>query len=121
MLYGKEIIAANYKNIVLPNPEKDLFVCYNENDDAEILNAKGEKIFTEYEEVKPINLKNVASTLSYEKSILSYKKDGLYGIIDFDGKVLTKNLYDSIENLQPTEGKMLVSKDGIWSNRYKWK
>lgn len=112
MLYGKEIIAANYKNIVLPNPEKDLFVCYNENDDAEILNAKGEKIFTEYEEVKPIKLKNVASTLSYEKSILAYKKDGLYGIIDFAGKVLTKNLYDSIENLQPTEGKMLVSKDG---------
>ena len=49
--------------------------------------------------------------LSYEKSVLIYKKDGLYGLINFEGKEITKNLYNSIENLQPTEGKFLVSKD----------
>ena len=105
------IVKANYTNVIIPNPEKDIFVCYN-GENSEILNNKAEKIFTEYEQVNEIKLKNVASTLTYEKNILTYKKDGLYGLIDFNGKVITKNEYDSIENLKPTEGKFLVSKNG---------
>ncbi len=41
-----------------------------------------------------------------------YKKDGKYGLIDMNGKKITKAIYDSIENLRPTEGKFIVSKDG---------
>ena len=105
------IVEANYSNVIIPNPENDIFVCYNE-ENSEILNGKAEKIFTEYEQVNEIKLKNVASTLTYEKNVLTYKKDGLYGLIDCNGKVITKNEYDSIENLKPTEGKFLVSKNG---------
>ena len=54
----------------------------------------------------------MASNLTYEKSVLQYEKDGLYGLINFTGKEITKPDYDSIENLRPTEGKFLVSKDG---------
>lgn len=108
---GETIIEAKYSNVMIPNPEKDIFVCY-QNEMIEILNSKQEKIFTQYEKVEPIKLKNVASTLTYEKSTLLYEQDGKYGLIDFNGKIVTKNNYDSIENLQPTEGKFLVSKDG---------
>ena len=107
---GKKVIDANYTNIVLPNPQKDVFVCYN-GQKTEIINSKNEKIFTEYEDIEPIKLKSVASTLAYEKSTLIYCKDGLYGLINTDGKKITDNIYDSIENLSPTEGKMLVSKN----------
>lgn len=107
---GKIIIEAKYSNIVLPNPQKDVFICYNGNE-PEVLNSKNEKMFTEYKEVEPIKLKSVASTLSYEKDTLIYRIDKLYGIINFEGKKITKDIYDSIENLQPTEGKLLVSKD----------
>ena len=41
-----------------------------------------------------------------------YEKDGLYGLITYNGKEITKPIYNSIENLRPTEGKFLVSKDG---------
>ena len=107
---GKKVIDANYTNIVLPNPQKDVFVCYN-GQKTEIINSKNEKIFTEYEDIEPIKLKSVASTLAYERSTLIYCKDGLYGLINTDGKKITANIYDSIENLSPTEGKMLVSKN----------
>ena len=109
---GNAIILAKYKKIVIPNPEKDIFVCYDENENTIILNSQGEELFNEYDKVEPIKLKNVASILCYEKSVLRYEKDGLYGIIDFTGKKITKNIYNSIENLQSTEGKLLVSKDG---------
>lgn len=107
---GKVIVEARYTNVIIPNPERDLFICYN-NEQTEVLNSKNEKQFTKYEAVEPIKLKNVASTLTYEKSVLMYKQDGLYGLIDFDGKTITKNIYNWIENLRPTEGKFLVSKD----------
>lgn len=108
---GNTVIEANYKKVIIPNPEKDIFVCYDEDENTRILNSQGEELFTEYDKIEPIKLKNVASVLCYEKSILKYEKDGLYGLIDFNGKKITKNIYNSIENLQSTEGKFLVSKD----------
>ncbi len=108
---GNVIIEANYSNVVIPNPEKDIFICYN-NEDSKVLNSNGKELFDEYDSVKEIKLKNVASDLTYEKKVLMYKKDELYGLINFDGKIITKPIYNSIENLRPTEGKFIVSKDG---------
>lgn len=108
---GNEIIETKYENIIIPNPEKDVFICYGEDENPEILDNKGEKQFTQYEEIEPIKLKSEASTLTYEKSVLAYKKDGLYGLINFEGKIITQNIYSTIENLQPTEGKFLVSRE----------
>ena len=108
---GNIIIEANYINIEIPNPAKDLFICYKDEENNEVLNSKKETLFKEYEKVEPIKLKNIASTLCFEKSVLKYKKDNAYGLIDFDGNELTKNEYNSIENLQSTEGKFLVSKN----------
>ncbi len=107
---GNIIIEAKYNNVIIPNPSKDIFVCYL-NEKADILNLNKEKLFTKFDSVEPIKLKNVASTLAYEKNVLKYKQNEKYGLINFDGKVLTKNVYDTIENLQPTEGKFLVSQD----------
>ena len=57
-----------------------------------IRNSQKEEKFTEFEKVEPIKLKNVASILCYEKSVLKYEKDGLYGLIDFNEKKITKNI-----------------------------
>ena len=107
---GNVIIEANYEKVIIPNPSKEIFICYTENR-SEVLNQNKEKLFKKYESVEPIKLKNVSGTLNYEKSVLKYKKDGLYGLIDFNGKEITNNIYKNIENLAPTEGKFLVSKD----------
>jgi len=96
--------------VKIPNPEKAIFVCYEE-EITKILNEKNEEIFTEYENIEPLRLKNISSDLMYEKSVLKYSKDGKYGIIDFNGKRLTKAIYDEIDTFQYKEGELLVKKD----------
>ena len=107
---GDIVIAPNYTDIVIPNPEKDIFFCYN-NENVEVLNSKGEKLYTNFEKVEPIKLKNVATTLNYEKSVFKFEKDGNYGLINLDGKVIAKSEYQSIENLQLCEGLFLVQQN----------
>ena len=108
---GEKVIEAKYEDIKIPNPEKAIFICY-ENGETKVLNDKGEEIFTNYENIEPLRLKNISSDLMYEKSVLKYFKDGKFGIIDFNGKKLTKAIYDEIDTLQFKEGELLVKKDG---------
>ena len=108
---GNKIIETEFENVKIPNPEKAVFICY-ENENTKILNEKGEEILTEYEDIEPLRLKNVLSDLMYEKSILKYSKDGKYGIIDLNGKKITNAIYEEIDTLQFKEGELLVKKDG---------
>lgn len=108
---GEIIISPIYTEIIIPNPEKDIFFCYN-GDSVQVLNSKNEKIFTDFEKVEPIKLKNVATTLNYEKSTFKFEKDGKYGLINLDGKTISKNEYESIENLALCEGLFLVKQNG---------
>lgn len=107
---GNIIIEPNYDNIKIPNPNKAVFCCYEE-EKIKILNDKSEEIFTQYESVEPLRLKSVLSDLMYEKSVLKYKENGKYGIIDFQGKKITKAIYDEIDTLQYKEGELIVKKD----------
>lgn len=108
---GNKIIETQYENVKIPNPEKAVFICYEENN-TKILNDKNEEIFTQYENIEPLRLKNISSDLMYEKSVLKYSKDEKYGIIDLNGKIITKPIYEEIDTLQFKEGELLVKKDG---------
>lgn len=107
---GNVIIEPNYTNIIIPNPEKDVFICY-QNDDIQVLNDSNEEIMTEYEKVEPIKLKNIASDLMYEKSVLKYLENGKYGLIDFSGKKVASAQYDELDALPYKEGELLVKQD----------
>ena len=110
---GKVIIDAKYSKIEIPNPSKDVFLCYEkDNEKATVMNSKKEVILEKYEKIEPVKIKNIASTLCYEKSVLKYQENGLYGLVDFSGKKITKNSYNSIENLLGTEGKFQVESNG---------
>lgn len=108
---GDKIIETKYEDVKIPNPEKDVFVCYEE-ENTKVLNQNKEEIFIDYEEIEPLRLKNISSDLMYEKSTLKYKKDGKYGIIDFNGKKITNAIYEEIDTLQFKEGELIVKKDG---------
>ena len=108
---GNILIEPTYEEIRIPNPEKAVFVCYVEND-SKVLNQNNEEMFSEYELVEPIRLKNVESDLMYEKSVLKYSQNGKYGLIDFEGKQITEPIYDSIDSLPYKEGELLVSQEG---------
>ncbi len=108
---GNKVIEPKYENVKIPNPEKAVFICY-EGETTKAINEKGEEIFTEYENIEPLRLKNILSDLMYEKSVLKYSQNGKYGIIDLNGKKITKAIYEEIDTLQFKEGELLVKKDG---------
>lgn len=114
---GKILIEPIYESIQIPNPSKDVFICLydydsqTENYKTKTLNAKNEEIFTQYEKVMAISLNGIASDIPYEKSVLIYQKNGKYGLINFEGKVIVKEKYDEIQGLTYKEGEFLVKKD----------
>lgn len=108
---GNKIVEPQYENVIIPNPEKPVFICY-EGDTTKVLNEKSEEIFTQYEGIEPLRLKNISSDLMYEKNILKYSKNDKYGIVDLSGKKLTNAIYEEIDTLQFKEGELLVKKSG---------
>ena len=108
---GNKIIETKYDNVKIPNPKEAVFFCYN-GENAVILNEKSEEIFTEYEKVEPLRLKSISSDLMYEKTVLKYYDNNKFGIIDYNGKRLTKAKYDDVDTLQFKEGELLVKEEG---------
>lgn len=106
------VIEPKFEEVVIPNPSKAIFVCTTENKEIKVYNEKNEEQFTNYDEVKAIRLKNVTSDLMYEKSVLRYKKDGKYGLIDYTGKQVTDAIYGNVEGFEYKEGELLVEQNG---------
>ncbi len=95
--------------IDIPNPSKDVWIVHEE-ENTEVLNQKGEKLFSEYALVEAV--KSSENTNEMEKQVLKYKKDELYGLIDLDGNVITEPIYQQITSLEYRPGRILVEKDG---------
>lgn len=115
---GNIIINPEYEVIYIPNPSKAIFVCYYDYNSVQgeyktkVFNEKNEQLFTGYEKVEAFVFKDITSQIPFEKSVLKYKKDGKYGLINFTGTEVTSNIYDSIESLEYKEGCFLVEKEG---------
>ncbi|MBR3162671.1 MAG: WG repeat-containing protein [Clostridia bacterium] len=107
---GKTIIDALYDKVEIPNPSKDVFICYK-NEKGTAMNTNNQQLFAEYNSISAIDLKNVVTDLPYEKSVLKSEKNGKYGLIDFSGKEIVDTEYDSIEGLSGIEGELQVQKN----------
>lgn len=108
---GEIIISPEYSYIQIPNPSKDVFICTKDEKNI-TLNSKGEEIFTSYDEVSGIPVTGTIGDIPFEKSVLKYKQGNLYGLINMEGKVITKAIYEKIESVPYKEGEILVQKDG---------
>ncbi len=115
---GNIIIEPKYIAIQIPNPSKPIFICISNYDqktetyETEVFNEKGEEIFTDYQNVQAITIDTNIESNPYEKSVLLYKKDGKYGLITLEEKVVTKPIYDEVSSINYKEGTFLVKKDG---------
>lgn len=107
---GEKIVKTEYDDVKIPNPEKAVFICYKDNN-TKVLNEKGEEIYTEYKNIEPLRLKDIASDLTYEKTTLKYADNGKFGIINIDGKKITDAIYEDIDTLQFKEGELLVKQN----------
>lgn len=106
---GNIIIEPKYTQIYIPNPEKDVFVCYRNENEYEILNKEASRMFADFENVAVIKSSN--ENQEVEKYVLKYRKNDLYGLVGFDGTIKTDAIYDEISSLADKPGALLVKKD----------
>ena len=92
---GKTIIEATYDKVEIPNPSKDVFICYK-NEKGLAMNSSNQQLFSEYNSIETIELVNVVTDLLYEKSVLKSEINGKYGLIDFSGKKILNAEYDRL-------------------------
>ena len=115
---GEVVVQAIYDEIQIPNPSKPLFICMYDYDieknqyNIKVLNEKSEQILYQYVVVEAIKINPVMNDIPYEKSVLKYKKDGKYGLIDFQGNIIVKAQYEEINGLDYREGLLIVKKNG---------
>lgn len=113
---GDIVVDPIYDVVEIPNASKSVFICkgnYDQNSgeyNIQVFNDKKEPILYQYYTVEAIKLNNVESNGNYEKSVLKYKSDNKYGLIDFSGNKITDAIYDSIEGFNYREGILLVKK-----------
>ena len=113
---GDIVVEPIYDVVEIPNASKPVFICkgnYDQNSgeyNIQVFNDKKEPILYQYYTVEAIKLNNVESNGNYEKSVLKYKSDNKYGLIDFSGNKITDAIYDSIEGFNYREGILLVKK-----------
>ena len=105
---GNIVIEAKYSQIDIPNPSKPVFICYAD-DKTTVLGEKGEPIFTD-REVQVVKISREEDE-QIEKLVLKYQKDGLYGLLNFEGKEITEPIYDEISTLKDKPGSILVKKE----------
>ena len=113
---GNIILKPIYAKIDIPNPEKDFFLCateIGENENKYIaVNKEKQTLLGEFENIKAISVNELTSYVPYESDTLIYKENNLYGLIDFEGKKITKADYEDITNLDYKNGYLKVKKEG---------
>ena len=109
---GNIIIEPNYVSIDIPNPTKPVFIKSDDGENHSAIDNNENEILTGYEDVESISINNISSNIPYEKSVLKYKQNGLYGLIDFEGNKITENIYNSITNIDYKEGNLKVEQNG---------
>lgn len=116
---GSEIIPFTYDEmIIVPDSTKDVFITMSDIDfnqgtyKTKVLNKKGEEIYKGYELVEAIDNYDIAQNLWYEKNVLKVKKDGKYGLINFNGVEILECKYDEITSLKGTTNSLVLKKDG---------
>ena len=116
---GNIVIEAEYGAVQIPNPSKAIFVCvkeYNENTkeyETVVYNEKKDVLLSNYKNVQAISIYTNVNSTPYEKSVLTYKENGKYGLINLEGKQITKPIYDEISSINYKEGTFIVKQNEL--------
>lgn len=110
---GEKIVDTKFEKIDIPNPTKDYFVVTEaENKKSYVINKENKLVLSNYSYVEAIHIKRGYDFIPYEKTVLKYKDNNLYGIIDFSSKKITEPVFEDISSLEYKEGNLLVKKNG---------
>lgn len=103
--------------IIIPNNNKDVFICtenvdYNNNTyTTKVINSKNKQILSQYEKIQAIENYDEYNNLWYEKDVLKFEKEGKYGLINLEGKIILDPLYEDIYSLKGIKEKIITIRD----------
>ena len=103
--------------VIVPNSEKTVFVATYDVDykkgtyKTKVINDKNEQLFTNYENINVVVNYNNQEDVWYDPEVLTYQRDGKYGLIDFSGNEVLAAEYDEIVAMQGILKNVLVKKD----------
>lgn len=112
---GNVIVEPKYSIIQIPNPSKPVFICMSDYNTEtkeytiKVLNDNGEQLYIGYSGIQAIPTETTSDGVPFEKTALKYKQNGKYGLLNIDGKEVTKPIYDDISSLPYKEGMLLVT------------
>lgn len=116
---GDIVIEPTYEDaIIIPNSKKAVFICTDSADYAaqtyhtKVYNEKGQEILTGYDKVIALENYDENYNLWYEENVLLVEKNGKYGLIDLDGKVLLDAVYDQISTLKGVKNSLVTEQNG---------
>lgn len=106
---GKLLIKPEYLDVFIPNPSKPVFICYTTNSETyKFLNDKGEELYKDYEAVTALQTSEL--NLDFEKNVFRFRKEGKYGLIDYDGNIVVSASFDELSSLKNRPGEILAKK-----------
>lgn len=123
---GNKIVEPTYDKIIMPNYSYPLFFGY-ENGKQKILDDKAEFKFAkknlfgkdvQEQEVYPIY--EEIGEVSNVRQFLKYKNNEKYGLMDLNGKEITKAIYDEISPLPEDSSSYLIrvnGREGLINNK----
>ena len=116
---SKTVIEPMYQEmIIVLNNKKDVFLCtYDVNEETgeyktKVINKDNKELYTEYNIISPLENSDNSGNLWYEEDVFMVQKDGKYGLIDIDGKVILEPEYEEIYTLKGLKNSILIKKDG---------
>lgn len=114
---GKTIIDASYDELIqIPDSAKPIFICTYEVDyengtfKTKVLNDKQEEILKDYELVTVIDNFSDAGYW-YENNVLKFKKENMYGLINYEGNVILNPEYQDIYTVEGHKNNLVILKD----------
>lgn len=116
---GDFVIRPTYDEMItIPDSTKPVFI-YQENVNLEngtfdsyAMDANSKKLFTNYDKVEAIQNIDSDGMVFYAANILKVQKNGLYGLINLNGKELLACEYTDIYPIQKVTRSFVTIKDG---------
>ena len=114
---GEYVLKPTYDSMVIvPDNNEKVFICQDQDLDnntfkSYVIDEKGNKKFTDYENVEVMQNVDKYNQIFYDTNILKVKKDGKYGLINYKGKELLACEYQDIEPLKYVSNSFVITKD----------
>lgn len=116
---GEKIIEPMYQEMpIIVDENKDVFLfTYDVNEQTgeyktKAVNNKNEEVFAGYEKIESLENYDKSGNIWYENTVLKVQKNGLWGLINLEGKEILAPSYNKIETIKGIQNSLVVEKDG---------